>query len=518
MARRQEPLGADNQAALDLVADFLWLEGERWVRGLDLRRRLPGDDRDAKTQIIRDLTPTFLTLHGRDEDSYSLTPLGALQSSRAQGFAALAADLRAFIVNKFLEDKAFRDFSWSEIKSTVQLADRSLVDRDLDLVGFTLFCVGAWGGSGSSTANERTFVWGRPLQPRLEDILDIDNPERLFRRVQRALQEQDEAFKVWEEKAITAETSRRDAEAALEQTLAPHADPAVQVAEIQAAVERYKADAAKEVEAFKAQNALLIETVKVEGAKAVAAETKVVEVQAQAQRDVAATSAKTEGVKGRHAVLAAVLTGLGGAAIGRSALPRADAQLVAASGSPKPSTAPSEPLPAESSAILARLPSWAGQERLAFPRIGLGFVAPTSWRKDDLLMKAGGQISLERDYDPQDKSVAQGIQFAVLATQDNYVNDPQREVQNQLDVLQKIDPKASVVDVNLAGRNGKKFTYHQRTGQRLAYIERIWIPLKGRAKLQALVFSNIDRGRDEFLKEAALVLSSVVIDSDNLGW
>ncbi|MFA4973018.1 MAG: hypothetical protein WC683_10410 [bacterium] len=78
-------------------------------------------------------------------------------------------------------------------------------------------------------------------------------------------------------------------------------DPLVVVAEIQARVEQYKAD-----------QTLAAERLKAETARAVAAETRVEEVRAKAAQEVARVQGRTEGIKGRYVVAAAVVAGLAG--------------------------------------------------------------------------------------------------------------------------------------------------------------------------------------------------------------
>jgi hypothetical protein len=186
-------LTSSQQEVIDIVADKLFVEKCRWVRGLDLRRRLLAPDREGKRALIQQLVPDFLTLHGTArEDSYSLTPLGALSCKHAAAITELAQELRAFIVS-LVDAPDFSSFTWEAVKPSVNRAKRPLVDDDFEVVSFVLFCIGAWAGSGSVGPSHREYTWMRPADPQLEDLLEVKDAPTLFARVQDHFRRQESA-------------------------------------------------------------------------------------------------------------------------------------------------------------------------------------------------------------------------------------------------------------------------------------------------------------------------------------
>ncbi|HLT34638.1 MAG TPA: hypothetical protein VK034_00100 [Enhygromyxa sp.] len=110
-----------------------------------------------------------------------------------------------------------------------------------------------------------------------------------------------------------AEEHRQAAERSLTSALESNRPAEVQVAEIQAAAERYKADVQREIEALRGANERLIAQLNAETQRRVAADTSVARVDADARRHVAEMNARSEGVKAVFALGAALLTGVIGA-------------------------------------------------------------------------------------------------------------------------------------------------------------------------------------------------------------
>jgi hypothetical protein len=159
-----------------------------------------------------------------------------------------------------------------------------------------------------------------------------------------------------------------------------------------------------------------------------------------------------------------------------------------------------------------------GYHKVLYATVGVGFLLPNQWRVDDASFRfAGGDVDLIRDYDPNAASISQGIKLRFLNVQENYVNDPGAEYGNEMEVLSQIDPKVSEDDTRIGGLPGKKFVYTQRTGQRTGYVERTWIHLSPRVKLEILSFSNLDEtARPLFDKERDEILQSFVVDQEKV--
>ncbi len=157
----------------------------------------------------------------------------------------------------------------------------------------------------------------------------------------------------------------------------------------------------------------------------------------------------------------------------------------------------------------------AGYKSYISPRIGIGFSVPLAWQIDDAIhVFGGGEIDLIRHYDTEANSISEGIKFALRVVQGNYVKYPQKEEDNYMDTVRKIDPQASIERAELNGQVGVKISYKQSTGERTGRVNRYWLRLHDRAKLEVIVFTNIEGNRQDFYDEARDVLSSIVIDKD----
>lgn len=193
------PASPEHQQVVDLLGDFLFREHVRWVRGLDLRRRLPGADREAKRALLLGLSSDLIWHHGTFlEDSYSLTPKGVLCSSHADSLRVLARKLHRFIAATYQQNPDFSSFSWSDVRTAMSAMGTELADEDVETVRFALYCLGAWGGSSDK--------WSRPLPDRLEDILDTDDTDALFLLVHEELLRQQGLAKLLDHRNEVAHT------------------------------------------------------------------------------------------------------------------------------------------------------------------------------------------------------------------------------------------------------------------------------------------------------------------------
>ncbi len=168
--------------------------------------------------------------------------------------------------------------------------------------------------------------------------------------------------------------------------------------------------------------------------------------------------------------------------------------------------------------ISSALPSITGQEKIVYPRVGMGFSIPSYWQVDDASFRfASGDIDLIRNLDPTSASISQGLKLRFLNIQESYINDPKSEIDNQLDVWKSIDPNTSVSPVTFAGIPANRFFYQQSTGARTGFVEQTWIRLSDRVKLQITSFSNLDvESRLLFEQERDNILNSFVIDEEKL--
>jgi hypothetical protein len=165
--------------------------------------------------------------------------------------------------------------------------------------------------------------------------------------------------------------------------------------------------------------------------------------------------------------------------------------------------------------IRAALGSEPGFHQVVYDRVGLGLLLPDQWSVDDASFRfGGGDIDLVRDYDPQFKSISQGIKLRFLSVQKNYVNSPNDEFGNEEATLKDIDPQVQMIDATINGRPAKRFIYKQKAGERFDYIERTWVHLAPRVKLEIVAVSDLDdNARDIFNRERDRIIESIVIDA-----
>jgi hypothetical protein len=160
------------------------------------------------------------------------------------------------------------------------------------------------------------------------------------------------------------------------------------------------------------------------------------------------------------------------------------------------------------------VPQRPGYKPYISPRIGLGFTVPLGWRVDDAVHTfGGGEIDLIRHYDLDANSISEGIKFALRVVQGNYVKYPQKEEDNMLDTIRaSIDPNVKAERAEINGEVGVRFTYKQKTGQRIGQISRTWVRLHDRVKLEVILFTNLGDERPDFYNEARDIMNSIVLD------
>jgi hypothetical protein len=168
--------------------------------------------------------------------------------------------------------------------------------------------------------------------------------------------------------------------------------------------------------------------------------------------------------------------------------------------------------------IRAALATKSGYRQVVYDKVGMGFLLPDQWTIDDASFRfGGGDIDLIRDYDPQFNSISQGIRLRFLSVQKNYVNSPVDEFGNEEETLKDIDPQVRMIDVTLDGRPAKRFLYKQKAGERFNYIERTWVRLTPRVKLEVIAVSNLDdKARQVFNTERDRIIESLVIDTKKI--
>lgn len=165
--------------------------------------------------------------------------------------------------------------------------------------------------------------------------------------------------------------------------------------------------------------------------------------------------------------------------------------------------------------IRAALATRLGYRQVVYDKVGIGFLLPDQWTIDDASFRfGGGDIDLIRDYDPEFSSISQGIKLRFLSVQKSYVNRPDDEFGNEEETLKSIDPQVQVVDVVIDGHSAKRFVYKQKAGERFNYIERTWVHLTPRVKLEVIAVSNLDdKARQVFDAERDRIVESIVIDA-----
>ena len=164
--------------------------------------------------------------------------------------------------------------------------------------------------------------------------------------------------------------------------------------------------------------------------------------------------------------------------------------------------------------IQSQLATTPGYKQYIYPRLGLGFQAPSSWKPDDAAAKiVGGEIDIIKRY--EDSKAAVGVKFRFKSVQSNYINDPNAEVNNQIDVWKKIDANVKVSDATVFGTTGKQFDYKQSTGKRTGEIRSYWVRVIPELKLELWAFVYEDsKDREDFWNEVDDIVQSIVIDTE----
>jgi hypothetical protein len=153
-----------------------------------------------------------------------------------------------------------------------------------------------------------------------------------------------------------------------------------------------------------------------------------------------------------------------------------------------------------------------------YEKVGLAFCKPDGWELDDAAWRlGGGEVNLIKTYDQVAASISQGIALRVRTVQQNYAGNPEKAIQNQLDVDRGHDPRATAEPTTLAGLPATRFRYTQSTGQRTGHIQRIWVSLSNRARLEVIVFSNLEpEARLPFQEAAEQFLRTIKLDTAKL--
>jgi hypothetical protein len=153
-----------------------------------------------------------------------------------------------------------------------------------------------------------------------------------------------------------------------------------------------------------------------------------------------------------------------------------------------------------------------------YEKVGLAFCKPEGWELDDAAWQfGGGEVNLIKTYDQVAASISQGIALRVRTVQQNYVENPEKAIQNQLDVDRSHDPQATVAPMTLSGLRATRFRYVQSTGRRMGHVQRIWVSLSRRARLEVLVFSNLGpEARLPFEETAEQFLRTLTLDTARL--
>ncbi len=153
-----------------------------------------------------------------------------------------------------------------------------------------------------------------------------------------------------------------------------------------------------------------------------------------------------------------------------------------------------------------------------YPQAGMGFCVPIDWKVDDAsLAVSGGDIDLIRDLDPVSRSVAQGMELRLSNVAESYVNNPQAEIDYQLEIWRQFDSTVAMERVRLGEHDAVRFTYSQSHGSRSFRYETYWLNLTPRVRLEIDVFSTLDSTQQApFRREAQSILASFVFDRFHL--
>jgi hypothetical protein len=151
---------------------------------------------------------------------------------------------------------------------------------------------------------------------------------------------------------------------------------------------------------------------------------------------------------------------------------------------------------------------------IIYEGIGLAFCKPEGWELDDAAWRlGGGEVNLIKTYDQVEASISQGVALRIRTVQQNYVGNPLKAIKNQLDVDRGLDPQAIAESTTISGLPATRFRFTQSTGKRIGHIQRIWVRLSDRARLEVIVFSNLESdARLPFQEAADQFLRTITLD------
>lgn len=175
-------------------------------------------------------------------------------------------------------------------------------------------------------------------------------------------------------------------------------------------------------------------------------------------------------------------------------------------------TVPDTPYDLARERLEKRIVDKPGSKAKIYQQFGFGFIYPAAWIIEDGSAPYGvPDIDIIQRY--TDQKAAIGLELRLMPIQPNYIQDVKAEVNNQADVLRKIDPDLIVDDFTVDGIPAKRFRYIQGTGKRKGQITRIWVRLVPEVKLQIISFTyNDEPDKEDFHTEVRRIIDSIVID------
>ena len=162
--------------------------------------------------------------------------------------------------------------------------------------------------------------------------------------------------------------------------------------------------------------------------------------------------------------------------------------------------------------IIPKINRAPGYKSYVYPNMCIGFSAPTSWTIEDAAaVFAGSEFSLVKRYEETGGII--GVKFRIQAVQKNYINNIEKEIENQLKVLEKIDSDTTVKDEIIGGKLSKCFSYKQRTGRLYGDIKLFFVRLIPEVKLVIIAFARHESSdQKEFWNEFNLIKQSIYFD------
>ncbi|EMO86177.1 hypothetical protein [Leptospira santarosai] len=151
-----------------------------------------------------------------------------------------------------------------------------------------------------------------------------------------------------------------------------------------------------------------------------------------------------------------------------------------------------------------------GFKKYAYQNMGIAFVTPDDWRVEDAAATfGGGELYLIKKYDQKNSAI--GIRLVIRSVESRYLNAPDVEMSNQLEVWRKSDKNAGKRDVIISGNYGYLFSYNQPLDNKmLLNVRTYWVRLIPKVKLEiwAYAYSN-DLEKDSFWREVDGIVNSI---------